>query len=125
MSRIIIVDDSPIIHRLLSTRLVAAGHTVLACGSDGNEGVALFKSLDPDLVLLDVTMPNCDGRESLRQILLFKSSAKVVMVSAIADPTVIAECLKCGATDFLSKDRLAEKGYLEEIISRNLPKSAA
>ncbi len=125
MARILIVDDSPIIHRLLSVRLRSAGHEILAFGKDGNEGVTLFTDLSPDLVLLDVTMPNCDGREALRRMMAISNKAKVVMLSAIADPEIIKECLSNGATDFLSKDRLSESGYLESVLAKLYPKIAA
>lgn len=125
MSNILIVDDSPIIHRLLKIRLTAAGHVVIGAGNDGNEAVALFSKHRPELVLMDITMPNCDGREALRQIMKIDPSAKVMMLSALAEPDITKECLKIGAIEFVSKERLREANYLEEILNKALNLSAA
>jgi two-component system, chemotaxis family, chemotaxis protein CheY len=113
MCKFVIVDDSPIIHRLLINRLKSAGHEVIASGKDGNEGFALYCEHKPDLVLMDITMPNCDGREALKKVMQHSPEARVVMLSAISEPQVIEECLQSGALDFISKDRLKEEGYLE------------
>lgn len=117
MARILIVDDSPTIHRVLKLRVVAAGHEVVAFGSDGNEGAALYEAHLPDLVLMDITMPNCDGREALQKIIAIAPHAKVLMLSAISEPVIVEDCMRKGACGFATKDRLNENGYIEKIIS--------
>lgn len=116
MARILVVDDSSVLHRLLKMRLENARHEVVAFGKDGNEALALYALHSPDLVLMDITMPNCDGREGLAKIRSEHPEAKVLMLSALSDPKVAQECLAAGAIGFVSKDRLNEPGYLESQI---------
>jgi len=120
MARILIVDDSPSIHRLVSARLKAAGHEIVALGLDGNEALALFISHRPDMVLMDITMPNCDGKHGLKLIRERDPNAKVLMLSALSSPELIQECINIGAVGFISKDRLRESGYMESQVDRVL-----
>lgn len=120
MARILIVDDSPSIHRLVSARLKSAGHEIVALGLDGNEALALFNSHRPDLVLMDITMPNCDGKHGLKLIRERDSGARVMMLSALSAPELIQECINLGAVGFVSKDRLRETGYLETQVGQAL-----
>lgn len=120
MAKIMIVDDSPSIHRLLKKLAQLSGHEVVACAFDGNEASELYQKHSPDLVLMDVTMPNCDGREGLRKIKNHTPNARVMMLSALTDPSTIDQCMQGGAVGFASKDRLGEDGYLESIIQQSL-----
>lgn len=114
--RILIVDDSRSIQKSVSWRIQKLGHTVLGLGSDGNEGAALYKAHQPDLTLLDITMPNKDGRECLKEILAINPSAKVVMLSAVGNPEVIEECLQIGALAFIDKSQMMKGDFLERKI---------
>lgn len=113
MAKILIVDDCKFIHGFVGPRLCRAGHKVVASGFDGNQGALLYLHHQPDLVLMDVTMPNCDGRESLKKILKANPRAKVLIFSASQASKIIAECLAIGAVGFLNKDRLKVRGHLE------------
>ncbi|MBF0286738.1 MAG: response regulator [SAR324 cluster bacterium] len=103
MARILLVDDSAFIVGTLRPFLESEGHEIVAVGTDGNEGVALFQEHHPDLVLLDITMPNKDGRACLEEILELDAKAKVIMVSAIQDMKIFMECMKKGALNFIQK----------------------
>lgn len=103
MAKVIIVDDSSFQAKQFKKFLDALSYEVLAMGKDGNEGVALFKTHRPDLVFLDITMPNKDGRDCLKEILIEAPNAKVVMVSAIEKVAVAEECLEIGAKHFFEK----------------------
>ncbi|MCP5152787.1 MAG: response regulator [Ectothiorhodospiraceae bacterium] len=114
MARILVVDDSKFVARAMTAALTSAGHEVIAIGHDGNEGAALFREHRPDLVLLDITMPNRDGRDCLADILATDPGARVVMVSAIKEQDVVSDCLAHGALDFISKPlQLGDPAYLE------------
>lgn len=120
MAKIVLCDDSKVILMLLNQKLQQAGHEIVGKGSDGCEGVKLYEEKRPDLVLLDITMPNKDGRECLAEILKINSNAKVVMISAIKDGNVVNECLRIGAKGFISKgslhnEEVFKKDVLEEI----------
>lgn len=126
--RILIIDDSKSVQKLVSWRLKNRGYEIVGTGSDGNEGVELFKEMLPDLMLLDITMPNKDGRECLKEVLTINPKAKVVMLSALGSPDMIEECLKIGAIAFIDKNKMMIKDHLEsqvEEILKNIQKLAA
>lgn len=101
-----ICDDSPTILRLLETKLKAAGHEIVGIAKDGEEGIKVYSETKPDIAILDITMPNKDGRECLAAILEVYPLARVIMVSAIQDEVVIKACLEAGAMAFTSKAQL-------------------
>ena len=103
MAKIIVVDDSDYLIGEIKKFLVADGHEVVAIGKDGNEGVDLYKEHKPDLTLLDITMPNKDGRDCLTGILQYDDNARVIVVSAVRDAAIIMECLKKGARGYVEK----------------------
>jgi len=103
MARILVVDDSKFIAKALKRTLENGGHEVVGMGSDGVEGFELFKNEKPDLTLLDITMPNRDGRDCLYDIIQSDKDARVIMISAIKEQEVVDDCLNCGAKDFIQK----------------------
>ncbi len=125
MSRILIIDDSKVIQRVVSEKLKAIQEEVVGLAGDGDEGVEKFKQLRPDLVLLDVTMPNKDGRECLKEILAIDPRASVIMLSALNSSEVIKECLALGAKAFIDKSVITEKDGLAKELARYLRKKAA
>ena len=120
MARIVIVDDSSTIIKIMSTALTARGHQVVATGSDGNQAVQLFAQHKPDLLILDVTMPNKSGREALQEITKAHPGSKVIMLSSVGLDTVIKECLGLGAKAFIQKEKLANRQAVEDEIERVL-----
>ena len=114
MAKVVVVDDSKFLAKLLKSFFEEEGHEVLGIGLDGNEGFELYKMHQPDLVTLDLTMPNRDGKDCLSDILLFDSSAKVLIVSAIQEIDVVQDCLQIGAKGFLEKPlRFQDEKYRE------------
>ena len=103
MAKFILIDDSNFILKTTADFLKSAGHEVVACGTDGEEGFSLYKKHNPDLVLLDLTMPNSDGRECLRNILEHDANAKVLVVSAIREASIVNECMESGAKGYVEK----------------------
>jgi two-component system chemotaxis response regulator CheY len=71
--------------------------------SDGREAVEKFRSLRPDLVLLDITMPNMNGLEAMRKIFAIDAKAKIIMCSALGQQNLILEAIKAGVKDFIVK----------------------
>ena len=125
MTRVLIIDDSRTIQRSVTAQVEAAGGQVAGTASDGDEGVRLYQTLMPDLVLLDITMPNKDGREALKEILEINARATVVMLSAISSDEVIKECLALGAKAFLNKTTGFADGSLKDELARYLKPKAA
>lgn len=103
MLKILIVDDSKTSRKLLRNILEDAGMEVVGEAADGQEGVKLFKSLKPDLVTLDITMPVMDGIDALKEIMEEDSLAKVVMVTAAGQKGNVVDALKLGAQEFVTK----------------------
>lgn len=103
MARIIVIDDSQYLAKQIKDFLESEGHQVLAVGHDGNEGVNLYKMYHPDLITLDVTMPNKDGKQCLEEILEHDPEAKVLMISSLKDHGLIMSCLDVGAVGYQEK----------------------
>lgn len=101
--RILIVDDAPIIRLMLKDILVSHGYGIVGEGNDGNEGVQMFKDLKPDVVTMDITMPEKDGIEALREILEIDEAAKVIVITAIDQRESLMEAIRAGATDYIIK----------------------
>ena len=121
MAKILLCDDNKSVLKLLETKLKELGHDVVALARDGEECIRLYQDLRPDLLLLDLTMPNMDGREVLTEIIALDQLAKVIMVSAIVNADIQGECLKIGAKQFLSKSELSNieifKMKIEQVMS--------
>jgi two-component system, chemotaxis family, chemotaxis protein CheY len=103
MIDVLVVDDSKFMAKSLREVLVELGFNVVGLAHDGIEGIAQFEALHPEVTLLDVTMPNMDGIDCLTRILEIDRGARVVMLSAIHDPSTIERCLSIGAASFLQK----------------------
>lgn len=118
MANILIIDDSLLMRKKLTKILTSANHVVVGEANDGIEGLKKYKELSPDIVTLDITMPNMDGLECLKEILAFDSNAKIIMMSALSKGNAVTESIKTGAKDFLSKP--FEKDQVIQIISNIL-----
>ena len=103
MKNIIIVDDSPIIHKLLRKTLENNGYKVIGDASNGKEGVDLFDKLDPDLVFMDITMPIMDGIEAVKIIKSKKPESRIIMLTAMGDDEIIEQANNAGVDVFLKK----------------------
>ncbi len=117
MTTVAIVDDALIIRMQMKKFFEdAMGYTVVAQGGDGNEAIKIFKEGSPDLMTLDLTMPNKNGVEALREILQNSPKAKVIVLSAIKDKAMIDEALALGAKGFISKPlQFNSPPYIEEL----------
>jgi two-component system chemotaxis response regulator CheY len=98
--------------KVLTDALAKGGHEVVAEAANGVEAVARFKEVQPDVTTLDITMPEKDGIEALREILSASPGAKVIMCSALGQESKVLESIKIGAKDFVVKpfqpDRVLE-----------------
>ena len=103
MAKILIVDDAAFMRMMLKDILTKAGHEIIAEAGNGNEAVEKYTELHPDLITMDITMPDCDGLEGLSKIMEINPNAKVVMCSAIGQQAMVLDALKRGAQDFIVK----------------------
>lgn len=101
----------------ISQFLSQNGHDVLGIASDGEEGFTAVKEHRPELVTLDITMPNRNGKECLKDIMTENPSAKVMIISAIKDQSMILECMDLGAKAFVPKPlKFKDPDYCEEFL---------
>ena len=115
---VVIVDDSGMSRKILRDILEEAGYAVLAEATDGLEGVLAYKTYYPDIITLDITMPNMDGTEALKEIKAYDSNAKVIMITAAGQQHKVIEALKLGAKRFITKpfDKEEILKNIEEVL---------
>ncbi|MFM7166212.1 MAG: response regulator [Planctomycetaceae bacterium] len=103
MNRLLIADDALIMRMKIRDVAQKAGWTVVGEASNGAEAVAKYAELRPDLVTMDLVMPELDGLEALRAIRGQFPEAAVVMISAVNQKERLRECISAGAVDFIVK----------------------
>ena len=102
--RLMLADDHRMLREGLQRSMTDAGFDVVAQAADGVEAVRLATETVPDVILMDVTMPNCDGVEACRQIKATGSAARIVMLTMHADQDVLTNAIRAGAIGYLTKD---------------------
>jgi len=110
MTTVVLADDQRVVREGLATLLgLLPGIEVLGTASDGEEAVALVERLRPDVVLMDLRMPRCDGVAATRRLHEQGSPTHVVVLTTYADDRSVVEALRAGARGFLTKDAGAEE----------------
>ena len=108
-AQILVVDDHQLLRQGLRSLLEDNGLEVVGEASNGSEAVEAARRTRPDIVLMDLTMPEVNGIEATRQILVALPNAKVIAISARADATVVRDALAAGATAFVPKEAAFEE----------------
>ncbi|HLR40976.1 MAG TPA: response regulator [Virgibacillus sp.] len=106
---ILIVDDAAFMRMMVKDILVKNGFIVAGEAQDGMEAVEKYKELSPDLVTMDITMPEMDGITALKQIKEINPGAKVIMCSAMGQQAMVIDAIQAGAKDFIVKPFQAER----------------
>jgi two-component system chemotaxis response regulator CheY len=109
MARVLVVDDAAFMRKMLGDMLTKGGHEVVGEAANGVEAVARFGELQPDIMTLDITMPEKDGLTALREVVGQYPSARVVMCSALGQESKVLEAIKAGARDFVVKPFQADR----------------
>ena len=102
MAKILVTDDAKFMRTMLSGFLTAEGHEVIEAGN-GIEMLNMYKEHKPDLITLDITMPEMDGLEAIKKLRMMYPTAKVIMCSAMGQQSMVIEALQNGAIDFIVK----------------------
>src|SRR5450830_1663921 len=100
---ILVVDDSPIITRKLTMVIELLGYKVVKTAATGREAVAAYRAYRPDVVTMDITMPEMDGIEATRLIMGEFPDAKIVMITSHGQEKMVLDALKAGAKGYVLK----------------------
>jgi len=103
MFRLLIVDDSNIMRRRIERSQQFDELEVVGAASNGVEAIEMFRRTDPDLVTMDLTMPQMDGIECIEQIVRLKPAVRILVISALADKATAVDAMEKGANGFLNK----------------------
>lgn len=103
MPRVLIVDDAAFMRMMLKDILTKNGYEVAGEAANGLKAVELYKQEKPDVVTMDITMPEMDGIQAVKEIKSFDPNAKIVMCSAMGQQAMVMEAIKSGAKDFIVK----------------------
>lgn len=107
--RVLIVDDSPFIHKAITRALNTEEFEVVGIGANGREGADLYTKLKPDVVTMDITMPVLDGLGAAKEILTADPAARIIMLSAMGDEELMSTAKGLGIRVFLQKPFKAEE----------------
>lgn len=105
MIRVVLVDDQRVVREGLTTLLdLLPGIDVVGSGGDGEQALTLAADLRPDVILMDLRMPRCDGVEATRRLVERGDSARVIALTTYADERSVVRALRAGARGYLTKD---------------------
>ena len=108
-ARIMLVDDAAFMRLMLKDILTKNGFEICAEAENGKKALEKYVEFKPDLVLLDITMPELDGIETVKRLMKVDSNAKVIMCSAMGQQSMVIEAIQSGAKDFIVKPFQAER----------------
>lgn len=110
--KIIVVDDAAFMRMMIKDILTKNGYEVVGEAENGKIAVEKYKELQPDLVTMDITMPEMDGIEAVKKIKAINANARIVMCSAMGQQAMVIDAIQAGAKDFIVKpfqpDRVLE-----------------
>lgn len=106
---ILVCDDAAFMRMMIKDILTKNGYNVAGEAENGRKGVEKYNELKPDLVLMDITMPEMDGIQALKEIKAADANAKVIMCSAMGQQAMVIESIQAGAKDFIVKPFQADR----------------
>lgn len=109
MAKIMLVDDAAFMRMMIKNALTKSGYNDFVEAQDGTEAVKKYEEEKPDMVIMDITMPNMDGLQALKKIKEGDAAAKVVMCTAMGQESMVVDAIKSGAKDFIVKPFNAER----------------
>jgi len=119
--RILVVDDAAFMRMMIKNILTKNGFEVVGEAENGGAAVKMYQDLKPDLITMDITMPEMDGIAGVREIRKTDPQAKIIMVSAMGQQAMVMEAIQAGAKDFIVKpfqqDRIIQA--IERVMARD------
>jgi len=119
MLKVLIVDDSLIMRRNIRRMLETLGHQVIEEAKDGYEAIDFYRRLKPDLITMDITMPDMDGITAVKEIKKVDKDAKIIMVTSHGQEDMVISAIRSGASGYLLKPISVIK--LRESIGKVFP----
>lgn len=108
-SGILIVDDASFMRMMIKDILTKNGFNVVGEAENGIRAIEKYKEVSPELVIMDITMPEMDGIQAVKEIKKINSDAKIVMCSAMGQQAMVIEAIQAGAKDFIVKPFQADR----------------
>ncbi|MBU5591116.1 response regulator [Clostridium sp. MSJ-4] len=109
MAKVLIVDDAAFMRMMIKDILEKNGFEVVGEASNGIKAIEIYKKEKPDVVTMDITMPDMDGIEAVKEIKAFDPAAKIIMCSAMGQQTMVMDAIRAGARDFIVKPFQADR----------------
>ncbi|MGH4121146.1 response regulator [Clostridium sp.] len=109
MAKVLIVDDAAFMRMMIKDILEKNGFNVIGEANNGIKAVELYKVERPDVVTMDITMPDMDGIEAVKAIKAFDPTAKIIMCSAMGQQSMVMDAIRAGARDFIVKPFQADR----------------
>jgi len=106
---ILIVDDAAFMRMMIKDVLSKNGFQICGEAENGAKAIEKFKEVNPDLVIMDITMPEVDGIQAVKEIKKMNGTAKIIMCSAMGQQAMVIEAIQAGAKDFIVKPFQAER----------------
>jgi two-component system chemotaxis response regulator CheY len=106
---ILIVDDAAFMRMMIKDILTKNGYEVVGEAEDGSVAINKYKELKPDLVIMDITMPEVDGIQAVKEIKKINADSQIIMCSAMGQQAMVIESIQAGARDFIVKPFQAER----------------
>jgi len=103
MKKVLVVDDAAFMRVSISKMLTSNGYEVIGEAENGKIAIKKFQELSPDIVTMDITMPEMDGLASLKEILAVNPNANIIMISAMGQESMVREAVMAGAKGFIVK----------------------
>ena len=118
--RVLIVDDAAFMRMMIKNIITKYGYEVAGEAENGKQAVALYAELKPDLVTMDITMPEMDGIESVKAIRSLDQNANIIMISAMGQQAMVMDAIQAGAKDFIVKPFQQERVLqaIERVLNR-------
>ncbi len=108
-AKVLVVDDAAFMRMMIKDILSKNGYQVVGEAANGMEAVEKFKELNPDIVTMDITMPEKDGIAALKDIKKISPAAKIIMCSAMGQQAMVIDAIQAGAKDFIVKPFQADR----------------
>ena len=120
MAQVLVVDDAAFMRMMLKDILTKNGMEVIGEANNGIEAIELYQELKPEIVTMDITMPDMDGITAVKEIIKLDPEARIIMCSAMGQQPMVLEAIQAGAKDFVVKPFQADRviDSIQKVISK-------